>query len=88
MELFHQLPTVLELSHKGPYSHQHFFEQGMPKWAETNKMELNKKNLKICGYLGRLIVSADIRQELSRITYYYAHVIRDNSCLIYVDMLH
>ena len=50
MELFHQLPTVLELSHKGLYSHQHFFEQGMPKWAETNKMELNKKNLKICGY--------------------------------------
>ena len=46
MELFHQLPTVLELSHKGLYSHQHFFEQGMPKWAETNKMELNKKKTK------------------------------------------
>ena len=42
MELFHQLPTVLELSHKGLYFHQHFFEHGMSKWAETNKMELNK----------------------------------------------
>ena len=37
MELFHQLPTVLQLSHKSLYSHQHYdLEDSIPDDLDVN----------------------------------------------------